>query len=657
MSTRTRPSNSPGTSQGFQWRSLAWIVLALVLAFFWANAFRNQNVRHMDYTEFEQAVRNDRVEAVTLRGQEIHGVLKPENSGQKQQNQGDASKPNTPASGQGGQQTQGQPFTTTRPPIGGQDLLTLLRRHHVNISAETTETPWWQRLLINLLPWLLIFGAVFYFSRRMQERMAGGGGAQGLFGMGRSRAQRFRERSTGVTMDDVAGAEYAKRDLREIIDYLKEPERYRALGARIPRGMLMMGPPGTGKTLLAKAVAGEADVPFYSISGSEFIEMFVGVGAARVRDMFKNAKDEAPALIFIDELDSIGRSRGTGVGGGHDEREQTLNQILSEMDGFKGNEAVVVLAATNRPDVLDPALLRPGRFDRKLTLEKPHRKARKAILEVHARGKPLADDVDLGVLAERTAGFSGADLQNLLNEAALLAGRERRKEIDMAMMNQARDRVVLGAKREQALSDEEKRVVAYHESGHALMAHLLPHADPPDKVTIIPRGRALGATEQTPEEERYNMAMSYLRDRVGVMLGGHMAEKLIFGEVSTGAEQDLKQATQLARRMVANWGMNKGLGPVAYRQGEEHIFLGREMAQQRDYSERTAYEIDSEVRELLGGIAEHVYNVLKKNGESLDALAKKLLEEETLEADDIVAILGEGGQDTDAVPPQRWASP
>ena len=502
MSTRTRPPNSPETPRGFQWRSLAWIVLAVVLAFYWANAFRNQSIRQMDYTQFEQAVRSDRVQAVTLRGQQIHGVLKPQASGQSQQNQnqGNASKPNTPAAGKGAQQTQGEPFTTTRPPIGGQDLLELLRKHDVNISAETTQTPWWQQLLINLLPWLLILGAVFYFSRRMQERMAGNGGSQGLFGMGRSRAQRFRERSTGVTMDDVAGAEYAKRDLGEIIDYLKEPERYSALGARIPRGMLMMGPPGTGKTLLAKAVAGEADVPFYSISGSEFIEMFVGVGAARVRDMFKNAKEEAPALIFIDELDSIGRSRGTGVGGGHDEREQTLNQILSEMDGFKGNEAVVVLAATNRPDVLDPALLRPGRFDRKLTLEKPHRKAREAILEVHARGKPLADDVDLAVLAERTAGFSGADLQNLLNEAALLAGRERRKEIDMAMMNQARDRVVLGAKREQTLSDEEKRVVAYHESGHALMAHLLRHADPLDKVTIIPRGGPWAPRNKPPRK-------------------------------------------------------------------------------------------------------------------------------------------------------------
>ncbi len=624
----------PGMPGGRRWLALMWIMLAILLGFYWVSSFRGSPVQQLSYTQFEQAVRNDRVAAVTLQGQAIHGTFKPGKAPAAAQQHG-VGKP----AGNGAQKAAGRPFATTRPPIGGEKLMELLQAHHVEISAKSSGTPLWERLLVGLLPWILIIGIFWLLYRNMQRRM-GSGGPGGLFGMGRSRAQRFRESSTGVSMDDVAGAKQAKRDLFEVVDYLKEPERYRALGAKIPRGILMIGPPGVGKTLLAKAVAGEAGVPFYSISGSEFIEMFVGVGAARVRDMFEKAKAEAPALIFIDELDSIGRSRGTGLGGGHDEREQTLNQILSEMDGFKDNDAVVILAATNRPDVLDPALLRPGRFDRKVVMEKPFRKAREAILRVHARGKPLADDVDLAAMAGRTAGFSGADLENLLNEAALLAGREHLKEIDMALLNRARDRIVMGALREVALSDHEKRVVAYHESGHALMAHLLPTADPLERVTIIPRGRALGVTEQTPEEERYNMQMSYLRERIAVMLGGHVSEKLVFGEVSTGAEQDLKQATQLARRMIANWGMNEKLGLVAYNQGEQHVFLGRELAQPRDYSERTGYEIDVEVRQLMAEIADHVRELLEANRDSLEALAQKLLEEESLEGPEIIELLG-----------------
>jgi cell division protease FtsH len=401
-----------------------------------------------------------------------------------------------------------------------------------------------------------------------------------------------------------------------------------------------MGPPGTGKTLLAKAVAGDAGVPFYSISGSEFIEMFVGVGASRVRDMFNNAKAESPAIIFIDELDSIGRARGAGLGGGHDEREQTLNQILSEMDGFAANESVVVIAATNRPDVLDPALLRPGRFDRKVTIELPHKRARRAILGIHARNKPLTDDVDLDRLAERTVGFSGADLENLMNEAALLAGRLGLDAIDDRCVAQARDKLVLGDKREEVLGDEQKEVIAYHESGHALLAYLLPNADALDRVTIIPRGRALGATEQRPTDDRYNMKESYLRDRIAVMLGGRVAESLVYGEVSTGAQADLKQATDLARKMVSEWGMSEKLGAAAFPRGESQPFLGREIAQQQDFSERTAELVDTEIRRLLGDMEELARNTLRGHRDILDKMVAKLLAEETLSAEQVAAIVG-----------------
>jgi cell division protease FtsH len=402
-----------------------------------------------------------------------------------------------------------------------------------------------------------------------------------------------------------------------------------------------MGPPGTGKTLLAKAVAGEAKVPFFSISGSEFIEMFVGVGASRVRDMFKSARKEAPAIIFIDEIDSVGRARGTGLGGGHDEREQTLNQILGEMDGFDPHEAVVVLAATNRPDVLDAALMRPGRFDRKITLDLPDKKARRAILGIHSANVPLSSDADLDRIAALTVGFSGADLENLVNEAALLCARENLDAVDMKILLSARDKIVLGGKRELIISEEEKALVAYHEAGHALMASQLPTADPLDKVSIIPRGRALGVTEQIPEEEHYNLRQSYLRDRIGVMLGGRAAEQLVFGEVSSGAEDDLKQATRLARHMVTHWGMSEKIGPVAFRRGEEHIFLGREMTQQRDFSENTAQIIDDEICSLLKGVEQEVADLLEKNRDRLEALAQTLLQKETLEAGEIQSILNQ----------------
>ena len=438
----------------------------------------------------------------------------------------------------------------------------------------------------------------------------------------------------------MAGLDNAKKDLQEIIDYLRDPAKYKTLGAKLPKGILLMGPPGTGKTLLARAAAGEARVPFFSISGSEFIEMFVGVGASRVRDMFNHAKQEAPSIIFIDEIDSIGRARGTGLGGGHDEREQTLNQILAEMDGFSPHEAVVVMAATNRPDILDPALTRPGRFDRRITLELPQKRARQSILQIHTRSVPLAENVDLEGVARRTIGFSGADLQNLVNEATLLAGRKNKQQVDMAEFDEARDKILLGNEREDLISDDEKRGIAYHEAGHALMARFLPGADPLKKVTITPRGRSLGATEQLPTEDRHNLNRTYLLDRIAVMLGGRVAEKLTFNDITSGAADDLKQATQLARRMVCQWGMSEKLGPVTFRHGEEHPFLGRELAEQKDFSEHTARVIDEEIRRIIQEMEEKTENTLKEHQEQLQTLANALLENETLEKKEIDALLG-----------------
>lgn len=650
------PANQP-PRPSLNWRLVVGYLLVMLLLAYWMSTRQNAGIETLSYSAFKHQLLLGNVVEVTLKGQQIQGLLKP--SAKSTKRAGAAQPTAQPPKSQAGTQksanapqratqsatpkthgraTKNIPFTTTRPPLADPQLLPLLEAHHVTVRAQTSGGSWWAQLLVGTLPWILILGVLFYASWRMQQRMTGGQG--GPFGVGKSRAKRYSKGISDTTFDDVAGAENAKRDLHEIIDYLKEPERYRVLGAKIPKGILLIGPPGTGKTLLAKAVAGEADVPFFSISGSEFIEMFVGVGASRVRDMFENAKREAPAVIFIDEIDSVGRARGTGLGGGHDEREQTLNQILSEMDGFDPHQTVVVLAATNRPDVLDSALLRPGRFDRKVTLDLPDRKARHAILAVHTRHVPLAEDVDLEKIAGRTVGFSGADLENLVNEAALLAGRERRDNVAMEAFDRARDTIVLGQERDTILSEEEKRLVAYHESGHVLMATLLPHADPPDKVTIIPRGRALGATEQSQEEDRNNIQYSYALDRIGVMLGGRISEKLVFGEVSSGAEADLKQATRLARRMVSQWGMNETLGPVAFRHGEEHVFLGREMAQERDYSEHTAQIIDDEVRKLIMSMEDKGEDLLKQHRAQLDALAARLLEKETLGPDEIRQLTG-----------------
>lgn len=608
------PYGQPPQDGLWDWRFLLWIFVVALFAVWFYQQQRSPDIEKLAYSEFKQTVRADHVSEVTIKGQNIEGRYTPEKG-----KEGAAR------------------FQTVMPSITDPDLMPILEKHDVTVHAERTEVSWWVQALITLLPWLLLAGLILYSMKKMQERMTGGSG--GIFSFGKSKARRYRREESEERLDDVAGLDNAKAELEEIIDYLRDPDRFRELGAEIPRGVLLTGPPGTGKTMLARAIAGEADVPFFNITGSEFVEMFVGVGASRVRDMFNDAKAEAPAIIFIDEIDAIGRSRGSGLGGGHDEREQTLNQILSEMDGFSPNEAVIVIAATNRPDVLDQALLRPGRFDRKVTLERPNRKARLDILKVQTKRIPLADDIDLDRIATGTAGFAGADLANLVNEAALLAGRRRQQEVDNTAFEEARDKVLMGVRREALLTEEDKRRIAYHESGHALLGRLLPNADPVRKVTVIPRGQALGATEQVPTEDRYNMPTGYLRDRITGMLGGRVAERLVFNELSTGAAQDLQQITRLAQHMVCQWGMNDRLGPVYYRQGEEQVFLGQELAQPRDHSEQTTELIDEEVRKLISSLEERADRLLRENRHKLEALAQALLEQETLDAEAIDRVI------------------
>lgn len=601
-----------------QWtRVLNFLLLAFVI-FYAIQIVSQSGSQELTYSKFKERVTGGQVSEVTIEGYQVTGRL--ESAGG--------------SDGISGQQM----FRTQIPEVGDTRIVDLLEDNGVTITAKESGPNVLSRLLVNFLPWLIIIALFIFLWQRMQRQM-GGGQAGGLFSMGKSRARRFRRDEPRKTFADIAGADNAKKDLAEIVDYLKQPGYYRRLGAKLPRGLLMVGPPGTGKTLMARAVAGEANVPFFSISGSEFIEMFVGVGASRVRNMFEEARKEAPSIIFIDELDAIGRSRGAGVGGGHDEREQTLNQILSEMDGFSPHEAVVVIAATNRPDVLDPALMRPGRFDRKVTLDRPHRQARERILEIHTSAMPLDDDVDLTAVARRTVGFAGADLENLANEAALFAGRDDSKVVAMRHFDMARDKVLMGSEREHNLSDDEKRVIAFHESGHALTALLFPKADPLEKVTIIPRGRALGLTEQAPDEERLNMTASYARDRIAVMLGGRASEQLIFNEVSSGAENDIEQATKLARRMVARWGMSEVIGPMSVSSSQEEVFLGHEISRERDFSEATAEKVDEEIRKLITGIEEEVIKRLEEHRDQLERLANTLLEEETLEARDIDSLL------------------
>ncbi|MFQ5823319.1 MAG: ATP-dependent zinc metalloprotease FtsH [bacterium] len=504
----------------------------------------------------------------------------------------------------------------------------------VQLDFEEITHEWWNYLL-NLLPWIL-FGVFWIFIlRRMQ-----GGGAKGIFSFGKSRAKLLTENRPRVTFDDVAGADEAKQELREIIEFLKDPDRFQKLGGKIPKGALLLGPPGTGKTLLAKAVAGEAGVPFFSMSGADFVEMFVGVGASRVRDLFEQGKKSAPCIIFIDEVDAVGRHRGAGLGGGHDEREQTLNQLLVEMDGFDANEGVILIAATNRPDVLDHALLRPGRFDRQIVVDRPDVRGREGILKVHTKNIPIAEKVDLSILAKGTPGFSGADLANLVNEAALLAARLNKKLVEMNDFEDAKDKVMMGTERKSMLiSEEEKRLTAYHEAGHVLVAKYTPQSDPVHKVTIIPRGRALGVTTTLPMDEKHNYSKTYCESQLCHMLGGRAAEELVMKELTTGAGNDIERATELARKMVCEWGMSDKLGPLTFGKKEEEIFLGREIAKHRDYSEKTAQIIDEEVKRIVTEAAQKAEKIVEEHIDDLHALAKTLLEKEILDSDEISKIL------------------
>lgn len=528
-------------------------------------------------------------------------------------------------------------FETSIPIIEDRTVLNeLLKKNTEVVTAHTTKTS-----LIDLLGTLIMIAVsvviLFVILRRSQDPFGGGG----MFGnFIRSQAKRFRPSDLKTTFDDVAGMEHAKRELQEIVEFLKEPAKFHRLGAQIPKGVLMMGSPGTGKTLMARAVAGEAGVPFYAINGSEFIQMFVGVGASRVRDLFRTAKESAPAILFIDEIDAVGRVRGAGFGGGHDEREQTLNQILSEMDGFAPSEAVIVIAATNRPDVLDPALLRPGRFDRHVTVDRPTRKGRAGVLKVHSRKVPLADDVNLDEIAGGTIGFSGADLKNLVNEAALHAARENKTVVNRADFESAKDKIVMGTKREEILTEHEKRMTAYHEAGHALIGWILPDVDPVYKVTIVPRGRALGVTYFQPNEERLSMGERQMHAQLAMSMGGRVAEMMVFKEYTAGAQGDLKSATSLTRKMVGQWGMSEKIGPVAFRDGEENPFLGKELHEQRQFSEQTAAMIDTEVQRFLNAAQDRAKQILTDHRDKLDKIAQALLDQELVEYDDLVQLIG-----------------
>jgi cell division protease FtsH len=532
-----------------------------------------------------------------------------------------------------GQTVEARSFSANLLPEGNEALFTLLRENNATIIPEQPDPNLLLFVIANVLPLLLLVGLLFWFTRRAQRQMGG------ALNFGRTQAREYTIERPKVTFDDVAGQNAAKQELREIVDFLKEPDKYIALGARIPRGVLLVGPPGTGKTLLARAVAGEANVSFFSIAASEFVEMFVGVGASRVRDLFKRAKDNAPSIVFIDEIDAVGRQRGAGLGGGNDEREQTLNQMLAEMDGFDQNESVIVMAATNRPDVLDPALLRPGRFDRQVTVALPDRQGRLDILKIHTRGKPLDSSVNLEDLAKTTIGFSGADLSNLANEAALTAARRNARKITNRDFSDAFDRIVLGAESPPLADENERKLVAYHEAGHALTAALTPYADPVYKITIVPRGQALGVVTQLPDMDRRNYSESWLRSRMMVALGGRAAEEVVFGEVTTGAESDLRQVTSIARRMVAQFGMSDEIGPINFGDDERQPFLGYSLSQGRNYSEATAARIDHEVRRMIDDSYKKTVELIQNNRDKLDRLASELLVREIINKDEMFAII------------------
>jgi len=583
-------------------RSFAfWMVLVVVVVLIWnfSTDFQSRD-ESVSFSEFIRMVDSGQVESVTLSGNEVTGST-----------------------------TSGESFRSFAPPQY-EGLVNRLVERDVAVSAREAAGSPWTTLLYSWAPLLLILGFWIFFMRQMQT-----GGNKAL-SFGKSRAKLSSSSQKKVTFKDVAGVEEPKEELQEIIEFLKEPQKFQKLGGRIPKGVLLMGPPGTGKTLLARAVAGEANVPFFSISGSDFVEMFVGVGASRVRDLFEQGKKNAPCIVFIDEIDAVGRHRGAGLGGGHDEREQTLNQLLVEMDGFESNEGVILVAATNRPDVLDPALLRPGRFDRRIVVNRPDVKGREGILGVHTRKIPLSDNVDVHILARGTSGFSGADLANLVNEAALNAARYNQKVVQMQDFEFAKDKVLMGSeRRSMIISDEEKQVTAVHEGGHALLAVLLPHADPIHKVTIIPRGMALGVTQQLPVDDKHNYSRDYLNDQIAILLGGRLAEELTNGNITTGAGNDLDRATEMARRMVCEWGMSESIGPLTYGKKEEQVFLGRDFAQSQDYSEGTAIRIDQEIKRIVTENYDRARNLLSTHKEELISIAEELLIREVLDAEQV----------------------
>jgi len=587
-------------------RNLAlWIVIGLfmILLFNLFNVSSRAPETEMIFSDFMAKLDKGEVNEVTIKENDIRGVLK------------DGSKFRT--------------YTVNYP-----DLVKILRDKNVRITARPSETSPWYAFLVSWAPIILFVALWIFFMRQMQM-----GGNKAL-SFGKSRARLISEERKKVTFSDVAGIDEAKDEVVEIIEFLKDPPKFQKLGGRIPKGVLIVGPPGTGKTLLAKAIAGEAGVPFFSISGSDFVEMFVGVGASRVRDLFEQGKKHAPCIIFIDEIDAVGRLRGAGLGGGHDEREQTLNQLLVEMDGFDTNEGVILVAATNRPDVLDPALLRPGRFDRQIVVSRPDLKGRIEILNVHIKKIPLDKDVSLETIGRGTPGFSGADLENLVNEAALLAARKNKKSVGMDDFETAKDKVLMGVERKSLiLSEEEKRTTAYHEAGHALVAKILPGTDPVHKVTIIPRGRALGLTMQLPMDDRYTFPREYLYNNIAILMGGRVAEEMVLKSITTGAGNDIERATDLARRMVCEWGMSEKLGPLTFGKKEQEIFLGREISQHRDYSEHTAIEIDNEVKRLVMENYERARTIIRTHMKALRALAEALLEKEVLDAPEIEKII------------------
>lgn len=591
-------------------RNVGFYLLIIIIAISIIDYYSSKTTTktEVSYTAFLKQVEDQKVERVTIVENTIRGKLKD-----------------------------GQEFTLVTP--NDPTLINNLREKKIDIKAELPpQPPWWTTLFSSLLPMLLLIGVWFFIMQQTQ------GGGSKVMSFGKSRAKLHSEDKIKVTFADVAGAEEAKEELEEVVEFLKHPKKFNDLGARIPKGVLLFGPPGTGKTLLARAVAGEAGVPFFSISGSDFVEMFVGVGASRVRDLFEQAKKSAPCIVFIDEIDAVGRQRGAGLGGGHDEREQTLNQLLVEMDGFGVNEGIIIIAATNRPDILDPALLRPGRFDRHITVDKPDVKGRQEILKVHTKGKPVEKEANLEVLARRTPGFTGADLSNLVNEAALLSARRNKKRIGMEELEESVERVVAGPERKsKVISDRDKKLTAYHEAGHALIGMLMPNADPVHKVSIIPRGRAGGYTLMLPKEDRNYATRSELKDQLKTLLGGRVAEALILEEISTGAQNDLERATELTRKMICEFGMSEVLGPITFgRRQDAQVFLGRDISRDRNYSEEVAYSIDKEVRRIIEDAYEKTEAMLKENIDKLHLIAAALIEKETLEAFELEQLMKDG---------------